>query len=164
MIDFKDGFLFHASSIAVDNKGYLFTAHSGVGKSTHAKIWKKLLGDRLTYINDDKPVIRKVGEDFFVYGTPWNGKHKLDSDKKVKIQAICMIRRSDKNFVEPLDKKDAIALFMEQSLRFNEQERTVKYLSLIDGLLSSADTFVINCNTEDDAGRVAIKEILGEVV
>ena len=36
--------LVHGSAIAVDGQGYLFTAKSGTGKSTHARLWRKLLG------------------------------------------------------------------------------------------------------------------------
>ena len=38
MIDF-DTVLFHGSVIAVDGVGYLFTAKSGTGKSTHTRLW-----------------------------------------------------------------------------------------------------------------------------
>ena len=46
--------LFHGSVIAVDGEGYLFTAKSGTGKSTHTRIWKQIFGDRATIFNDDK--------------------------------------------------------------------------------------------------------------
>lgn len=164
LIDFKDGFLFHASAVSVDNRGVLFTAHSGTGKSTHARLWQELLGDRFLYVNDDKPVIREINGEFFVYGTPWSGKHKLDNDIKVKIEAVAKIQRSEKNFVNLLDKKEAIALFMEQSLRFPEKDRTVKYLQIISRFLNSVNTFVINCNTYIEAGKIAVKQILGETV
>ena len=38
MIDF-DTVLFHGSVVAVDDVGYLFTAKSGTGKSTHTRLW-----------------------------------------------------------------------------------------------------------------------------
>ena len=47
-----DTFLFHGSAVAVDGRGYLFAAKSGTGKSTHARLWQQLLGDRLIYVND----------------------------------------------------------------------------------------------------------------
>ena len=57
----RDTLLFHGSVIAVDGEGYLFTAKSGTGKSTHTSIWRKMFGDRAIMINDDKPLIA-VGE------------------------------------------------------------------------------------------------------
>ena len=42
-----DTFLFHGSAIAVDGAAYIFTAQSGTGKSTHARLWREMLIDRL---------------------------------------------------------------------------------------------------------------------
>lgn len=53
-----DTFLFHGSAIAVGGEGYLFTAKSGTGKSTHTRLWRELLGNRVVIVNDDKPLIR----------------------------------------------------------------------------------------------------------
>ena len=36
--------LFHGSVIAVDGIGYLFTAKSGTGKSTHTRLWQQHFG------------------------------------------------------------------------------------------------------------------------
>ena len=69
-----DGFFFHSSALAMDGEGYLFTALSGTGKSTHTRNWRRLFGDRVTMINDDKPIIRKCNGKFLVCGTPWMGK------------------------------------------------------------------------------------------
>ena len=63
-----DAIVFHSSAIMVDNEAYLFTAQSGTGKSTHARLWREMLGDRAVMINDDKPIIRYVDGDFYVYG------------------------------------------------------------------------------------------------
>ncbi len=49
--------LFHGSVVAVDGEGYLFTATSGTGKSTHARLWRELLGQRAVMVNDDKPFL-----------------------------------------------------------------------------------------------------------
>ncbi|MBR6848766.1 MAG: hypothetical protein IKM88_00825, partial [Lachnospiraceae bacterium] len=77
---FYDTFLFHGSAIAVDGTGYLFTAKSGTGKSTHTRLWRELLGQRATMINDDKPLIRvNVDGNAVIYGTPWDGKHRLSN-------------------------------------------------------------------------------------
>ena len=48
-----DTVLLHGSAIAVDDEGYFFTAKSGTGKSTHARLWREMLGDRAVMINDD---------------------------------------------------------------------------------------------------------------
>ena len=39
--------LFHSCAVVCDEKAYLFTAPSGTGKSTHADLWCKLLGEKV---------------------------------------------------------------------------------------------------------------------
>ena len=46
-----DTILFHGSVIAVDGEGYLFTAKSGTGKSTHARLWRETFGDRAVRVS-----------------------------------------------------------------------------------------------------------------
>ena len=50
--------VFHGSVIAVDGVGYLFTAKSGTGKSTHTRLWREMLRDKAVMVNDDKPLIK----------------------------------------------------------------------------------------------------------
>jgi serine kinase of HPr protein (carbohydrate metabolism regulator) len=47
--------LFHGSALSLDGEGFIFTAKSGVGKSTHAGLYRELYGERVEMINDDKP-------------------------------------------------------------------------------------------------------------
>ena len=69
--------LFHGSAIAVDGQAYLFTAKSGTGKSTHTRLWREVFGDRAVMVNDDKPLLKVTDSGVTVFGTPWNGKHRL---------------------------------------------------------------------------------------
>ena len=55
-----DGCFFHSSCLEMDGEGYLFTALSGTGKSTHTRNWRRYFGDRVLMINDDKPLIRRT--------------------------------------------------------------------------------------------------------
>ena len=57
MIDYNT-MLFHGSVVAVDGVGYLFTAKSGTGKSTHTRLWRTYFGERAVMVNDDKPLIK----------------------------------------------------------------------------------------------------------
>ena len=93
MLDY-DTFLFHGSVICVDNEAYVFTAKSGTGKSTHARLWRKLLGDRAIMINDDKPLIRICDDKAIVYGTPYDGKHHLSNNISAPVKAVSIINQS----------------------------------------------------------------------
>ena len=56
-----DTILFHGSCVAVDGVGYLFTAKSGTGKSTHTRLWREVLGIRAVMVNDDKDIRVRIG-------------------------------------------------------------------------------------------------------
>lgn len=75
----RDVLLVHGSCVAVGGSAYLFCAPSGTGKSTHARLWRELLGERALMVNDDKPLVRVAHGGAIAYGTPWDGKHRLSN-------------------------------------------------------------------------------------
>ena len=77
--------LFHGSAIAVDGEGYLFTAHSGTGKSTHTRLWMQAFGNRAVMVNDDKPFLQLDEDRVWLCGSPWSGKHGLDANIRVPL-------------------------------------------------------------------------------
>ena len=115
-----NGFIFHSSAMMVDGNAYLFTAPSGTGKSSHAKLWRELLGDRAVMINDDKPIVRFVDGEFFVYGTPWNGKHKLGENCKAKIKAICALSQEKENLIRKATVPEMLPVILNQTIRPKE--------------------------------------------
>ena len=46
-----DAAVFHAALISFDGRGVAFAAPSGIGKSTHIKLWSRLFGDRVECVN-----------------------------------------------------------------------------------------------------------------
>ena len=100
-----DTVLFHGSCVAVDGEAYLFTAKSGTGKSTHARLWRELLGNKAVMVNDDKPLIRIDGSGRAVaFGTPWDGKHRLSSNIAVPLRAVCALERAADNSICEISK------------------------------------------------------------
>lgn len=95
-----DTVLFHGSVVAVDGIGYLFTAKSGTGKSTHTRLWREYFGERAVMVNDDKPLLQVTENGVIVYGTPWDGKHHLSNNISVPLKAICILTRAEENHIE----------------------------------------------------------------
>lgn len=117
-----DAFLFHAAVISYAGRGFAFAAKSGTGKSTHIAQWIRALGDNVTVVNGDKPIVRwQSGEGstaeagavpdktpdgqhtdtscdrpsgtFVAYGTPYNGKEGWGQNASVPLRAVCFIER-----------------------------------------------------------------------
>lgn len=57
MLDY-DAFLLHAAVVSYGGCGFAFAAKSGTGKSTHVAQWMRALGDDVTVVNGDKPILR----------------------------------------------------------------------------------------------------------
>lgn len=85
----------HGVAIECDGKGFVFTAESGVGKSTHATLWQKYLGeDRVRITNGDKPVLWFLPNgEILACGSPWSGKERLDENVQVPLKGICLLTR-----------------------------------------------------------------------
>lgn len=147
--------LFHGSVIAVDGEGYMFTAKSGVGKSTHTRLWREYFGDRAFMVNDDKPMIMAENGKIFAFGTPWNGKHKLSKNCKIPLKAICYLNRDNTNHIEEISDKEIYPILLQQSYRPDDTKAYVKSLKIIDEILTSCKFYKLGCNISTEAVEVA---------
>lgn len=154
-----DILLFHGSVVAVDGVGYLFTAKSGTGKSTHTSLWRTLLGERAIMINDDKPLLEIRKEGVIVYGTPWDGKHRLSCNASVPLKAICILQRDANNHIEAINRYDAWPMLLQQSYRRNEIDAMQTTLALIDKLSQKVDLYCLGCNMELEAAKIAYQKM-----
>lgn len=150
-----NGFMLHSSAVVVDNKAYLFSAPSGTGKSTHTSQWLKLFGDKAFILNDDKPAIMIVDGKVYAYGTPWSGKSDLNVDLGVPLQGICVLERSEKNFIERLDNGTAIFKILNQTLRPPIEGYMDKLLDMIDKVLTDVPVWRMGCNISTEAAQMA---------
>lgn len=150
-----DGFFFHSSALELDGEGYLFTALSGTGKSTHTRNWRRYFGDRVTMINDDKPIIRSINGVFYVCGTPWMGKSDIGCNKIAPIKAVYVLQRGEENHAEKISPGAVLKQLFEATLLPNNKENMSRLLTLFHRLFSEVDLILLTCNKDTDAARVA---------
>jgi hypothetical protein len=155
------GFQFHASAVVVDERAYLFSAHSGTGKSTHTGLWLKEFGDRAYILNDDKPALRLIDDTWYAFGTPWSGKHDISVNIGVPVAGICMIERGECNEIAPFCGKNAIHAIIAQSLRPTAAEYRMKLLGLLDDLITRVPVWKLKCNMDPEAARVSYEAMSG---
>ena len=186
----RDTFLFHCSAVAADGKAYLFTAPSGTGKSTHTRLWREMFGERAVMINDDKPLLKVVRcatescngtpvegstcdsatntATVLVYGTPWDGKHRLSTNTVAPVAGICLLERGEENCVERIAKEDAFPRLLQQTYRPQSPVELMKTMELLDAVASNVPLCRLRCNMEPEAARVAFEgmntESKGEVL
>ena len=152
-----DILLFHGSSIAIDGDGYLFTAHSGTGKSTHTRLWMQTFGSRAVMVNDDKPFLQLDGDRVWLYGSPWSGKHGLDCNIRVPLKGLCILERGPENRIERISSGDALLMLQKQAYRPLEERRETAFLQLVDRLSQAVPLWKMACNKNPDAVTVAFE-------
>lgn len=150
-----DTLLFHGSVIAVDGEGYLFTAKSGTGKSTHTRLWREYFGERAVMVNDDKPLLHITDSGVTAYGTPWDGKHRLSTNIVVPLKGICIRTRDTTNHIEPAEPHAAYPMIVQQTNRSLSADGMKQTLSLIDRMLHVVPVYRLGCNMDIEAARLA---------
>lgn len=155
MVTKYDTFLFHGSVLEMDGQGFLFTAKSGTGKSTHTRLWRELYGDKVTVVNDDKPLISIEGGKAKAWGTPWDGKHHISKNMSCDLKGICILERGEKNEIEKITGKEAYTMILQQMYRSQDKLVLIKTMSLIDKLMKNVDFYRLKCNMDIDAARIS---------
>ena len=150
-------YVLHGVVIEVDGVGVAFLAQSGTGKSTHAALWKKLLGEKVTVVNGDKPIIRRFNRQLAAYGTPWAGKEHEQTNKKCVLRKICFLERSTENQCTRLSGKDMIY----RMLPFVYTENGMQALDVLR-ILNQAELeyYTLQCNMDVSAAETAYRELM----
>jgi hypothetical protein len=89
-----------------DGAGYLFAGYSGAGKTTSARLWCKENGVQV--LSDDRIILRKVGNDVWMHGTPWHGDEPLASPACALVQRGFILHHGSQNRVTQIAATQAV--------------------------------------------------------
>ena len=101
------GLILHACGVVREGRGLLFVGDSGAGKSTMAGLWAGEKGAEV--LSDDRTIVRKKGDEFWMYGTPWHGEGKFGSPGSAKVEKIFFIGHGGENDLRDMKAVDAAA-------------------------------------------------------
>lgn len=123
-------FAIHSASILYRDQVWIFSGHSGMGKSTHTNIWKEQFGTEI--INGDLNLIGwsnggqdNIGQSVnkqslkghpIVYGMPWCGTSGIASTKSYPLGGIVLLGRSDNDHFESLQNDQKIVRVMQRMI------------------------------------------------
>lgn len=111
--------MMHASGVFDGEKGRMFSGFSGAGKSTISGIWRDN-GSKM--INDDRLIIRRENDRYFIYNTPMFYE---DDNKKAALDAIYLIRHLSSNELKQISGAAAVTGIMAFSIQNNYDPRFV---------------------------------------
>jgi hypothetical protein len=107
ILSLHKGILVHGCGLKYNGKGLLFLGPSGAGKSTVGKIFSQ--NRKAMVLNDDRIIIRKEEDKFFMYGTPWHGTLSDCSPEKVELKRVCFLKKSFDNNITKLPLSESIS-------------------------------------------------------
>jgi len=150
------GFVIHASTVSYNNKGYLFSAISGTGKTTMAGLWKKC-GAQV--VNDDRLLILPNKGEYFAYNTPM--PHYQDLPKKVKLHKAFLINQSKTNYIKPLSSTKGILGLLGNCMQFQyDNDQVQERLSALHNIAETCGVY--ECGFKPDTDIVElIRQQLG---
>lgn len=121
----RGGFLLHAATVLRGHHTYVFTGHSGAGKSTVAS-----LSPPGSVLTDEISLLRSPENDWHAYGTPfWGEFHAEGANTHAPIKGIYVLVQAPENRVERISCRDAVRAMLPNVLFFSRD------LDATDGLL-----------------------------
>lgn len=155
----SEGIVIHASAVSYSDKGIVFTAPSGTGKSTHAALWEKHL--RAEIINDDSPVIRYDGCQNRVYGTPWSGSTDRFTNSSVPLSALVVLEKADENSIRELSDEESVQMILPRIfLPYHDPRLLDKAISNSEEIIRSVPKYLLKCKPEYEAMELVRKCIM----
>lgn len=151
---YKGTVLMHASVVRQGGFGYAFIAKSGTGKSTQVSNWLRYIPG-CDMMNDDNPVVRVIGKDCFIYGSPWSGKTPCYRDVKAPLGAVTRIDRQPFNSVERVSAVESfVSLLPSVSSMKWDIELFNRICDTITKIVERVPIYVLHCLPDRNSAEV----------
>lgn len=147
-------FLMHGAVVGLHGKAYLFTAPSGVGKTTHTGFWLEQFPDAFI-INGDKPLLKYKDGKVYAFGSPWAGKEGVNTNTSLPLYAICALARGKENTIAPIGFNEILPLLLGQTYRPTDRENMERTMGYIKDIGKSVKFFSLCCNLDKTAANIA---------
>ena len=157
----KNGYYaLHSASILYRGQAWLFSGHSGMGKSTHTALWHEYVDT--PYLNGDLNLIGKneTGEGYCIYGIPWCGTSGLCTTETIDLGGIVLLGRDVEDHVEELSPFEQVLRVTQRMISpaWTEQMATGN-LEFVEQMAEKAWITQLFCTKEPSAVEVIRKWI-----
>ena len=153
-----NGLVVHGSAVLYKNECIMFSAPSGTGKSTQARLWEKLMD--AVVINDDHPAVMLIDKEPVVYGTPWAGEKRKFINVNAPLKAVVILKQSPKNLIQRLQLHEIISLFLPRCfLPYYDNQFMKKAMDLFELMFVKAPVYLLNCRPDKEAVDMLVAEL-----
>lgn len=158
----RNGFLFHCSYIDWQNSAILFTAPSGVGKSTQAELWRRYRDAKI--INGDRAVVRLGEKGVEAWGVPFSGSSGISHRSCLPVKAIVCLSQAPKTTIRRLSGVRAFRSIWEGcSLHTWDRDDVTRCSETVLQVVSQIPVFHLAC-TPDESAVCALEDALSQIV
>lgn len=156
----RQGCFFHSAGLVLNGHGILFVGPSGAGKSTIVK----LLRDFGEVLCDDRNIVQRKANEFFVHGTWSHGEIPEVSNAQAPLKAILILEKSKENrLIRIVDKKQILHKLLFRVIRpFLTPDWWEKTITLL-GLLAEQVPVYHFLFTKDHRPRIVLEDLVGRL-
>lgn len=141
----NNGIMIHSSGVNYNNKSYIFSGFSGIGKTTISELFKKAGATR---INDDRLIIREINNEFIVYNTPM---FYFDDKKEMKLNRIFILAQSLENKYQQLHGALAFSKFSAFCMQHNFHKTLINnQLDFVHKLIKSLPVGILSFKPDNE--------------
>ncbi len=154
----KNGILFHGVVMEWLGMGIIVCAHSGVGKTTHTKLWQK--HENALILNGDRAICCWEDNRWFTYGAPWCGSSGEYLNRRTPLALIIIICRDPENYTEQLIPFQGALELLQLTFAPTFDERLMECtLQSVDNITRSIPIIKLHCRPDYEAVSVLKKTI-----
>jgi hypothetical protein len=151
-------FAIHSASILYRDRVWLFSGHSGMGKSTHTELWQKLFDTPI--LNGDLNLMELSADGPVIHGIPWCGTSGISDTQTRPLGGIVLLGRADTDVCETLTPDEKALLTMQRLISPSwSAELLARNLDFTSQLSDVVPIFRLRCTKQPSAAEAARAEI-----
>ena len=146
--------VFHGASFLWKDNAYVFSAPSGIGKTTQLRLWKEIFPDQVQILNGDKPILEVSNkEEVMVHPSPWKGKEGYGRDDIVApLRGIILLKQAPFNRIRRIKPEEACkALFCRTYSTYNTEKEIHDAAKIVESILEKAPVFMLENKGDEES-------------
>lgn len=148
----------HSASILYKDKLWLFSGHSGMGKSTHTNLWRNCFGTPV--INGDLNLLTIEEGMPVVHGIPWCGTSEIFTTKSYPLGGIVLLNKAPENRLEQWTPDKKLLLVSQRLISPTwTKEQWNQNLEVVEQISADTPVFRLHCTKEPEAAEFMKKAI-----
>ena len=150
----------HSSLIRTEWGGIVFSAPSGTGKSTQARLWQERYGAEV--LNGDRAGLRQHSGGWTAYGLPFAGSSGIYRNESVPLRGIITLGQAGENSIRPLRAREAITkLYPEILLHRWDKSSAEAGFDLLLALVQQVPVYHMDCLPDYGAVELVKRTVFG---